>query len=160
MTKNKQTSDPTTETPKDNNNLEKSPLPGFDMTKYVAKPIDSGIVIKRKITSIPAKRPNSQQYFQAHQELEVLVDVIDWKDEGTLYLIHQDKVAELFEQTKRVVLYPCVNTRNDPFLFPVPQPDDRGNWNPWHKSANRAIQEARKHWIRIQPNRSIQGYDV
>ncbi len=136
------------------------PLSGFDMNDFVARPIDSGIVIKRKITTILVRRPNSQMYFQAHPELEVLVDAVDWKDEGTWYLVHQDKVAELFEQTKRIMVYPCVNTKNDPFLFPVPQCDDRGNWNPWHKSASRAVQEARKHWVRIQPNKSIQGYDV
>lgn len=139
---------------------ESSPLPGFDMSNYVAKPIDSNLVIKRKITSILARKPNSQTYFQVHPTLEVLVDVLEWKDENALYLVNQEKLVELFEQTKRVILYVCVNSKGDPFLFPVPQPDERGNWNPWHQSASKAVLEAKGHWVRIQPNRSIQGYDV
>lgn len=139
---------------------EESPLPGFDMTKYVSKPIDSGIVIKRKITTIPARRPNSQIYFQAHPNLEVTVDVLEWKEENTLYLVNQEKLGELFEQTKRVILYVCISSKGDSFLYPVPQPDERGRWNPWHASASRAVAESKKHWVRIQPNRGIQGYDV
>jgi len=139
---------------------EESPLPGFDMTKYVAKPINSSIVIKRKITTILARKPNSQTYFQAHPTMEVLVDVLEWKDENILYLVNQEKVGDLFEQTKRVILYVCVNTKGDPFLFPASQPDANGKWNPWHQSASQAILEAKKNWIRIQPNRGIQGYDV
>ena len=73
---------------------EKSPLPGFDMSNYVAKPIDSNIVIKRKITTILARKPNSQTYFQVHPTLEVLVDVLDWKDENTLYLVNQEKIND------------------------------------------------------------------
>ena len=139
---------------------EKLTLTGFDMTEYVARPLDQNIIIRREITSIPAKKPNSQQYFKIHPNLEVIVDVIDWKDEGTLYLVRQDKIASLFEQTKRVMLYVGMFLSGNPFLFPVPQPDERGNWNQWHKSASRAVLEARKHWVRIQPDRSINGYVV
>lgn len=139
---------------------ESAPLPGFDMTQYVSKPIDSGIVIKRRITTIPARRPNSQIYFQTHPNLEVTVDVLEWKEENSLYLVNQEKLNELFEQTKRVILYICITSKGDSFLFPVPQPDERGRWNPWHQSANRAVMESKDHWVRIQPNRGIQGYDV
>lgn len=162
MTKTKQ-EDPEVKTQKNEKakkEIEKSPLPGFDMSNYVAKPINSNIVIKRKITTILARKPNSQTYFMAHPTLEVLVDVLEWKDENILYLVNQKKVGDLFEQTKRVILYVCVNTKGDPFLFPVPQPDENGKWNSWHQSASQAILEAKKHWIRIQPNRGIQGYDV
>ena len=144
--------------PKDE--AEESPLPGFDMSKYVAKPIDTNLVIKKKITTILSKKPNSQTYFQAHPKLEVTVDTLEWKEENDLYLVNQEKLVELFEQTKRVILYVCINSKGDPFLFPVPQPDSRGHWNSWHESASKAVSEAKGNWVRIQPNRSIAGYDT
>jgi len=159
MAKNKQKP----ETPEDAVVTEESTeriLSGFDMKEYVAKPLDQNVLIHREITSIPAKKPNSQQYFKIHPDLEVTVDVVEWKDEGTYYLVRQDKVPLLFEQTKRVTLHVGMFLSGNPFLFPVSQPDERGNWNQWHKSASRAVLEARKHWVRIQPDRSINGYVV
>ena len=146
--------------PEEEQQPEKKTLSGFDMSEYVAKPIDTGIVIKREITSIPVKKPNSQQYFMIHPELEVQVDVIEWKDENVYYLVRQDTVPFVLEQTKRVILHVGIFQTLNPFLFPVPQPDERGHWNQWHKSAGQAVMEARKHWVRIQPDRSINGYEV
>ncbi|MBN2065414.1 MAG: hypothetical protein JW771_01210 [Candidatus Thermoplasmatota archaeon] len=142
------------------NEAEKTALPGFDMSKYVARPIATGIVLKRKITTIPVQRPNSQLYFRAHPSEEVLVDLLEFREENKLYLVNQEKIGELFDQVKRCVLYLCVNTKGDPFLFPVPQPDETGRWNSWHESSKNCVLESRDHWIRMQPNRSIQGYDV
>jgi len=138
---------------------EKDLLPGFDMTEYLAKPnLDSGIVIRREITTIPAKRPSSQRYFKIHPTMEVTVDVLEWKEEGTLYLVRQDKVAIMFEQTKRVILHLGAYPTGSFFLFPVPQPDARGSQNPWHKSAAQVVRKAKKRWIRIQPDKATQGY--
>ncbi|OYT27979.1 hypothetical protein B6U98_05845 [Thermoplasmatales archaeon ex4572_165] len=138
----------------------KKTLSGFDMSKYVAKPIDSGIVLHRPISTIPVKKPNSQQFFRIHPTMEILVNVIEWKDEGTFYLIDYIMAQTLVEQTKRVILHVGIFLNGNPFLFPVPQPDERGNWNSWHKSRSRVVVEAKENWVRIQSDKSIGGYQV
>jgi len=138
---------------------EKAELPGFDLNEYIAGPLqDTGLIIKREIATIPAKKPNSQQWIRVHPTDEILVDVIDWKDEGTLYLVSQSKLSLMFEQTKRVRLHIAMFLSGNPFLLPVPQPDVNGNWNQWHKSLARMAEMAKTHWLRIQPDRTINGY--
>ena len=138
----------------------KKTLSGFDLNEYKAKPIDTGIVLDKQITCIPVKKPNNQQFFRIHPSLEILVDILEWKDEGIFYLVHQSMVPPLFEQTKRVMLHVGIFQSGSPFLFPVPQPNENGAWNSWHKSASKAVTEAKKNWVRIQPDRSIGGYVV
>jgi hypothetical protein len=140
---------------------ETSELPGFDLSKYAAKPLETGINIKKKIVKIPAERPNNQTYFRAHPNLAQLVDIIyDADDRNKPYLINQNKVRDLIEFTKRAILYVCVKTSNDPFLLPVHQPDAEGKQNPWHESRQAAVNEAKENWVRLQPNQKNQCYDV
>lgn len=156
--KNKTEAAAAQETP--NPTPKKKTLSGFDMSEYVAKPLASGIVIHREITTIPAKRPNAQQYFRIHPDQEVLVDLLEWKEENDLYLVRQDAIPLLFGLTKRCTLYVGMYLSGNPFLFPVPQPDERGKWNQWHASANRVALAAREKWVRAQPDKSINGYVI
>jgi len=136
----------------------KKTLNGFDMSEFVAHPIESGIVIERKIINVPAGKPNSQQFFRIHPKDEVTVDVVDWKDEGVLYLVRQAALPYLLEQTKRVILYVGILRTGTPFLFPVPQPDPSGKWNSWHRSAAEAVIKAKENWVRMQPDKPSRGY--
>jgi hypothetical protein len=136
----------------------KKTLNGFDMSEFIAQPLETGIVIERKIINVPAKKPNSQQFFRIHPSEEVLVDVVDWKDEGVLYLVRQSALPALMEQTKRIILYLGILRTGTPFLFPVPQPDSSGKWNSWHRSASEAVIKAKEHWVRIQPDKPSNGY--
>jgi hypothetical protein len=137
---------------------EKKTLNGFDMSEFIAQPLNSGIVIERKIINVPAKKPNSQQFFRIHPDMEVTVDVVDWKDEGTLYLVRQAARSFLMDQTKRVILYVGMLQSGTPFLFPVPQPDQNGKWNSWHKSVSEAVIKAKENWVRMQPDKPSNGY--
>ena len=128
----------------------KKTLNGFDMSEYVAHPIESKISIERKIINVPAKKPNSQQYFRIHPTIEVTVDIVDYKDEGILYLVKQSALPYLMEQAKRVILYLGILRTGTPFLFPVQQPDSNGKWNPWHRSAAEAVLKAKENWVRMQ----------
>jgi hypothetical protein len=90
--------------------------------------------------------------------MEVTVDVVDWKDEGILYLVRQAALPYLIEQTKRVILYLGLLRSGTPFLFPVPQPDSNGKWNSWHRSAAEAVTKAKENWVRMQPDKPSNGY--
>lgn len=138
---------------------EKKQLSGFNLDEYIAKPMEFNITLQKNITTIPAKRPNPQQFFRIHPTLEVTVDVIEWKEDGLLYIVKQDALPILYGLTKRVILHVGIlYPSGSPFLFPVPQPDEKGNWNQWHRSASQVVIEGKKGWIRAQPDKSIGGY--
>lgn len=139
---------------------EKMKLSGFDMSEFISKPIDSGIVMRREQTVIPAKKPSSQQFFRIHPTQEVTVDVFDNKEDGNLYLVRQAALPYLSGLTKRVILHVGMFLSGGIFLFPVPQPDERNYWNSWHQSASRVVKAAKEHWIRIQPDKTINGYQI
>lgn len=139
--------------------IEKKQLTGFNLDEYIAKPLEFDITLQKNITIIPAKRPNPQQFFRIHPTLEITVDVIEWKEDGLLYIVKQDALPILFGLTKRVILYVGIlYPSGSPFLFPVPQPDEKGNWNQWHRSASQVVIEGKNGWIRAQPDKSVGGY--
>ena len=144
----------TTELPE----TEKKELSGFDMNEFVASPLESGLVVKREVTTIPARKPNSQQFFRIHPSEEVTVNVINWEEDGTLYLVRKDALPYLFGLTKVVKLYLGMLYTGNPFLYPVQQPDDKGVWNQWHRSQSKIVLQAKEQWVRAQPERSINGY--
>lgn len=137
---------------------EKKELSGFDMNEFIASPLESGLVVKREVTTIPARKPNSQQFFRIHPTEEVTVNVINWEEDGTLYLVRKDALPYLFGLTKVVKLYLGMLYTGNPFLYPVQQPDERGNWNQWHRSQSKIVLQAKEQWVRAQPERSINGY--
>lgn len=136
------------------------PISGFNMDEYTSKPIEAGIVIKRELTTIPAKKPNRTQFFRIHPDLVITVDVFDCKEDGYLYLVKQDALPFLLGLTKRVILHVGVTQNGTPFLLPVTQPDENGIWNSWHQSTSRVAIAAKKDWVRMQSNRNISGYEI
>ncbi len=139
----------------------KKPVKGFpDIKEFLVNPgDDQEIVIEKKIITVQAKKPNSQQFIRAHPTMEQMVDVIKWKDDkDELYLLHPKITPYLLEQRQRVMLYLCIHRSGSPFLFPVPQPDKNGKSYSWHRSAAEAILKARKQWVRLQPDNSSGGY--
>ncbi len=147
----------------DNKEQPKEDLPGLDLSKYVASgPLATDIQIKKKINKIPVRKPNSQTFFRTHPKTAYHYSVYLLKDEedGKLYLVKPEITGDLVEQVKQYILYLCVNKSNDPFIFPVPQPNEEGKWNEWHRSQSKCVQKAMEKWIRMQANFNIQGYDI
>jgi hypothetical protein len=133
-------------------------LMGFDMKDFIAKPSEEGIIFKRELTTIPVKIPNNQVWFRIHPTMEVPVYLLLWKEENERYLVHKNAIQYLQDQTKLNILYLGVYQNGNPFLFPVPQRDEKGKWQSWHESAFSIVKLAREKWIRAVPERSINGY--
>jgi len=137
-----------------------SAIPGFDLSKYQATELDTQIVTKKVLVTIPVKKPNSQIFFRIKKDFCIDVYLFeDKEDSNKLYLVNKTKLGILSEQAKLYKIYLAVNTKNDPFLFPVRQPDETGNWNEWHRGQHRCIELAKNRWVRMRPNRSINSYD-
>lgn len=143
---------------------EKATLSGFDMDDFRAKPLNPDIKIKKQITTIPVGKPNKQKWFKIHPNMDYPAYLLVWEEDGSSYLVHPDMVPEISRQIKFVILHVAMyyspNLSHNIFLIPVPQPDSEGKWNNWHESLSVAVAIAKKKWVRLEPNKSIQGYDV
>lgn len=138
-------------------------VPDFDLSRFVAKPLDTNISTKKVLITVPVKKPNSQVFFRVNPDTKNCLDVYlfeDKEDSNRLYLVQDDIVPILSDQVKLYRIYLAVNTKNDVFLFPVRQPDENGVWNEWHRGQQRCVELAKKKWIRMVPNRSINSYDT
>jgi len=135
-------------------------LAGMDISEFRAKPIDSNIVIKKEVTNIPVKKPNGQQFFRIHPDLEFTADCIKWKeDNDRLYLLHPSMVPILQEQSLKFILHVGMYlTSKTIFLFPVQQPKPNEKWNTWHEGQAESVSKAKTQWIRMEPSREQGGY--
>ena len=57
-------------------------------------------------------------------------------------------------------LYTWVNRNKVAGLWPIPLPEADGRENEWHRSAHAAAVVAMQDWVRIVPDRSLNGYTV
>jgi len=135
-------------------------LCGIDINEYKTKPVTADIPIQKEITNIPVKKPNGQQFFRIHPEMEFTAYCIKWKEENDrLYLLHPSMVPLLQEQAQQFILHLGLYlTSRTIFLFPVQLPDTDGKWNSWHESQAEAVDKAKKQWIRMEPSREQGGY--
>jgi len=133
---------------------------GFNMADFEAIPNDSGITLVRKIVTIPVRKPDKQKFFRTHPTSEVLVHLVEIKEEGEYYLVRKSALQALVGETKLFRLHLCYYQNGTIFLCPIPQPDEDGKWNQWHKSLAIAIVDAKKKWIRAIPDKSINGYTI
>lgn len=138
-------------------------VPDFDMSQFVADPLTTGIKTEKVLVTVPVKKPNSQIFFRVNPEPKNSIEVYlfeDKEDSNRLYLVSNNILPYLDDQAKFNRIYLAVNTKNDPFLFPVRQPDANGVWNEWHRGQQRCVELAKEKWIRMVPNRSINSYDT
>ena len=161
MTKDKKET-PVVATPEKIEEAPKFQLAGFDISDFKSQADNSNISIKKSITNIPVKKPNGQQYFRVHPELEYTVDCIKWKDEtDRLYLLLPSMVQVVLEQAFKFSLHlgMYLSSRSI-FLFPVQLPKTNEKWNTWHEAQAECVDRAKTQWIRMEASRDQGGYIV
>jgi hypothetical protein len=139
---------------------EKTNLSGFDMKDFIAKPFETGIILRKEVTKIPVTRPNSQIFFRIHPTLEIPVYLVEWKEENERYLVHKNALQFLENEAKLNLLYLGMLQSGNPFFYPIPQRDEKGRWNSWHESSFSVVKKAKEKWVREIPEKSINGYTV
>jgi hypothetical protein len=115
------------------------------------------------LTAVPVRRPNKQTFVRVHPHEAYRLDtmVLELKEENEHYLITPQLITELDVPGARPCrIYTAVNRSKVVFLWPVPLPEPDGRENEWHKSAHTAALIAMAKWIRIVPDRSLNGYTV
>lgn len=163
-TKKEETPSPTPATtlpaPAATSPAEKTQLSGFNLEEFKAKPMDVNTQRKKQILTIQVGKPNKQNFFRVHPTLQYPVYILDWIEEKTSYLVHPKLVELLENQIKYKILYVAQYSSGTPFLLAVSQPDNSGKWNNWHRSLNKAVEVAKKKWVRIEADQTAQSYNL
>ena len=92
--------------------------------------------VKKLITTVPARRPNPQDFVKVHPSPEYRENfaMIDLKEEGEDYIVKPELLAELANEIVYKTVFTAINRQGVVFLWPVrlPAPDDRKS--DWHRS--------------------------
>jgi hypothetical protein len=134
---------------------------GFDMSAFALAPENVAIVVQKIITQVPVRKPDKQKFIRRDSRYEpFLTQVLELKEDNEYYIVHSSLVDTLAGETKTIKLYVCYDQRGNQFLCPVPQPDTEGKWNSWHKSLAEVMDTAATQWVRVIPDKAINGYSM
>lgn len=129
--------------------------------------VDEGDVAEAQ-GAVALRKPGKERFFQAHPnkaDYSTALTVLEIKEDMELrgdYLVHTELSTELSAflqdqqsmiKRKNVVL--CVDGGGQIFVWPVAAV---GSDNQWHRSARKAVEEARSKWIRMIPANA--GYRI
>jgi hypothetical protein len=113
--------------------------------------------VKKLITTVPARKPNPQDFVRVHSSADYRVDLalIDLKEEREDYLVRPEILPELTGEVVLKTVFTAINRQGVVFLWPVrlPAPDDRKN--EWHRSAREAAGLAMTRWVRLKANMDL-----
>jgi hypothetical protein len=118
--------------------------------------------VKKQLTTIPVRKPNSQDFFRVHPAPEYRLDasLIVLKDDRESYLVPGNMQAALEKETTPVTLFTGVTRQNVVFLWPVRLPLQDDKSNDWWISARSAAETAITAWTRLQANMSLGAYEI
>jgi len=118
--------------------------------------------VKKLVTTVPARRPNPQDFVRVHPSPEYRADfaLIDLKDEREDYLVRPEIVPKLAGEVVFKTIFTAINRQGVVFLWPVrlPAPDDRKN--DWLRSAREGAELAMTNWVRLKANMSLGAYEI
>ena len=112
--------------------------------------------VKKLLTTVPARRPNPQDFVRVHPSPEYRADfaLIDLKDEREDYLVRPEVLPDLAGEVVFKTIFTAINRQGVVFLWPVrlPAPDDRKT--EWPRSAREGAELAITQWVRLKANMS------
>jgi hypothetical protein len=118
--------------------------------------------VKKLTTTVPARRPNPQDFVRVHPSQEYRADfaLIDLKDEREDYLVRPEVLPDLAGEVVFKTIFTAINRQGVVFLWPVrlPSPDDRKV--EWWRSARKAAELAMTKWVRLKANMSLGAYEI
>jgi hypothetical protein len=137
-------------------------LEGFDLNAFVVTGETENLSLKKIIIQVPVRKPNKQKFFRVKTEAEfsTIVYVLEIKEDGDYFLVSPNIVPYIIQEVKKVRLNLAYYLDGNPFLIPVPLPDDNGKINSWHSSLDLVVKMAKENWVRAIPDKSINGYTL
>jgi hypothetical protein len=118
--------------------------------------------VKKLLTTVPARRPNPQDFVRVHRASEYRMDVamIVLKDDREDFLVRPEILPDLIGEIVYQTIFTAINRQGVAFLWPVrlPAPDDRQS--EWWRSAREAAERAMETWLRVKANTGLGAYEI
>lgn len=121
-----------------------------------------GLGVKKRHTVIQVRKPGKQEYIRVHPDSEYSLQtaVLEFKEEGEVFLVAPDLWSNLSGELIPKVLYLTVNRQGVPRLWPIRLPDEDGKLDDWNLSALEAAKIGQNSWVRVSSNRSAGMYET
>jgi hypothetical protein len=120
--------------------------------------------VKKVVVSVPVQKPDRQQFFRVHpdENWRMMTWVLELKEEKITYLIDPSLwgTETLEGEIAAKVLFTCITTTGNLFIFPVKMADANGNLDQWNLAKLEAANRAMKVWVRLVYNSESRKYDV
>lgn len=134
---------------------------GFDLERLrLSQDFGTYTATRRVITQVPLRKPNKQEYVRVHPEWRFETAILDLKTDHEQYFVDGALQADLFDETKQVVIFGAVTRREDFFLWPARLPASDGRRDSWAESALDLAHVAMTNWVRIKANMSSGAYEA
>jgi len=117
---------------------------------------------KKLISHVAVGKPVKGRFFKSSTADENSIDVFVYEDkiDNIFYLVSPAVAEVLGSSARAVTLHLAIDRANNPFLIPVPLPDENGDRNSWPQSILGAVVHARGPWVRIESDKSAKVYQV
>jgi len=135
----------------------------FDLDNIrLSQDFTSTIGVKKRITTIPVRKPNRQEFVRVHPDPQYQLDtaVIELKAEHETYVVAPDLWPEVSGELipKRLVM--TISRQNVLMLWPIRLPGEEGRIDPWNQSAMIAADRASQCWVRVASDRHLGAYEL
>jgi hypothetical protein len=139
-----------------------SPDP-FDLASLcLSQDFTEAVGVKKLLTTIPTRRPNSQDFVRVHPSPEYRRNLfcIDLKDDRECYAVRPEVAAQLVGETVMKTIFTAITRQGVVFLWPVTIAPPDGKSNEWWRSAREAAELAMKRWVRLRADMSLGAYQI
>jgi hypothetical protein len=134
----------------------------FDPSLYrksqTQKAEDSTTWVRKQQTVIPVRKPSKKQFVRTHSSPDYRADcmpTVEDESTGDIYLLAPDLdlPADIENKLDMLNLATAITADGSLFLWHY-----KNSTNSWSQSARIAISEASRHWVRVIPDMSSNGY--
>jgi hypothetical protein len=121
--------------------------------------VAANIEVRTETITVPVRKPSKQSFARVYpnEGFAEWFGVIQLDGDDETYLVPPALQGALAAEMKVVRLYTAIDTQNNVFLWPVPQPNPERP-SDWHLSHHEIAQRARTVWVRMRSNKALGAY--
>ena len=122
----------------------------------------SAIGVKKRITTVPVRKPNRQEFVRVHPDATYRLDtaVVELKAERETYVVAPSLWSEIGGELIPKCLLLTMTRQNVLILWPIRLPGKDGRIDQWNQSAMIAAERATRCWVRVASDRHLGAYEL
>ena len=136
-----------------------------DLEKIRLSPEDAGDVGTTELLSlVPVRKPRKGEFFMTSPDPTMCLAVAIYQDpveSDEVFFVAPSMRGLMAEDLKAVLLQLCISLRGTVFIWPLTlAKEDNARGRSWHESARKAAEAAKTSYVRILPDRDLNGYRI